>query len=59
MDMTSLRAHIDNFAREVDTSVVDHIRQFADWLDVRLADEAKAKEYSDWLTAHGYTVTKQ
>lgn len=59
MDIETIRAHIEHFAREVDTSVADHLRQFADWLDVRLADEAKAREYSDWLTAHGYTVTKQ
>ena len=53
-----IEQHLAVFAQQMDANAVGCIRQFADWLEGKQAEEAKEKEAVDFLHAHGYTVTK-
>lgn len=62
IDIADLKArieqHLSAFEHQMDANAAGCVRQFADWLDSRQAEEAQAAERIEWLTAHGYTVTK-
>lgn len=55
---TRVEQHLAEFANQVDERFRNELRQFATWLESKQADDARAADYAQWLTAHGYTVTK-
>jgi hypothetical protein len=60
MDIGELRARIEQHLSlgGLEQSFIDGIHRFADWIEVKQAEEAKEKEAVEFLQAHGYTVTK-
>lgn len=53
-----IKAHAEAYVQGAEQSVADHVHAFLAWVEGKNAEEAQAAEYTAWLQAHGYTVTK-
>jgi DNA-binding response OmpR family regulator len=62
IDVAELRArieqHLSDFAHQMTEDAASRVREFANWIEGKQTEEAEAQSRIEWLSAHGYTVTK-
>lgn len=56
--IAQIKAHVEAYAQGAEQSVSEHLHAFVAWIEGKQAEEATAVQYTQWLEAHGYTVTK-